>query len=61
LAKILTTPESVYDFVHCISIRADILHEYRDEGILMYRPIVAMSREPGFVALVDAPTRRASE
>jgi hypothetical protein len=55
LATTLTTPDSIFNFGHCISIRADIPHEYRAEGILMAYPTVAMSREPGFVALVDAP------
>jgi hypothetical protein len=55
LAKTLTTPDSIFTFLHFVILRADIPHEYRDEGILMYRPIVAMSGEPEFVALVDAP------
>jgi hypothetical protein len=55
LAKTLTTPESVYDFVRCLIIRADIPHECRAEGILMAYPTVAMSREPRFVMPVDAP------
>jgi hypothetical protein len=55
LAKIPTTPDSIFNFVHCIIIRADIPHEYRHEGILMAYPTVAMSRELEFVALVDAP------
>ena len=55
LAKTLTTPDSIFTFLHFVILRADIPHEYRDEGILMYRPIVAMWGEPEFVALVDAP------
>lgn len=55
LAKTLTTPESVYDFVRCIITRADIPHEYHHDRILMSYPTVAMSGEPEFVALVDAP------
>src|ERR1019366_9650078 len=55
LAKTLTTPELVYDFVLCILTHANIPHECREEGILMFRPIVAMSGEMEFVALVDAP------
>ena len=43
LAKTLTTPDSIFTFLHFVILRADIPHEYRDEGILMYRPIVAMS------------------
>ena len=55
LAKTLTTPDSIFTFLHFVILRADIPHEYSDEGIMMYRPIVAMSAEPEFVALVDAP------
>lgn len=55
LAKTLTTPDSIFTFLHFVILRADIQHEYSDEGILMYCPIVAMSGEPEFVALVDVP------
>ena len=55
MAKTLTTPESVYDFVLCILTRSGIPHECRDEGIVVFHPTVAMSEEPEFVELVDAP------
>jgi hypothetical protein len=54
LAKTLTTPDSIFNFVHCIITRADIPHEWREEGILMFHSTVAMSGEPEFVVLVDA-------
>jgi hypothetical protein len=41
LAKALTTPESVYDFVRCIITRSGIAHECLDEGIFMFHPTVA--------------------
>ena len=60
LAKTLTTPDSIFTFLHFVILRADIPHEYSDEGILMYRPIVAMSGEPEFVALADVPAAETS-
>jgi hypothetical protein len=60
LAKTLTTPDSIFTFLHFVILRADIPHEYGDEGIMMFRPIVSMSGEPEFVALVDAPAAETS-
>jgi len=55
LAKTLTTPESVYEFVSCIITRTIIPHEFRDEGILMFHPTVAAQEEPQFVMPEHVP------
>jgi len=60
LAKTLTTPESIFNFIHCVLTRANIPHECCDDGILMFHSTVAMSGEPEFVALVDAPAAEPS-
>lgn len=47
LAKTLTTPESVYDFVRFILTRSGTAHEWRDLGILMFHPMLTAHPEPG--------------
>ena len=36
--KVLITPRSRYDFLRCFLFRSGLIHEWRDNGILIYEP-----------------------
>lgn len=55
LAKTLTTPESVYEFVSCVIARSGIAHEYNEEGILVLHPTTEALGAQQFVVPEHVP------
>ncbi len=57
VGKLLTTAESTLRFIRCIVAASGLAHEWREEGLVIFKPAPNAAGEPQVpVAVVDSPS-----